>query len=317
MRSRAVVSLARTVVRPTLGVLPLNSTVMASASLIDRAAGLLPRPRDCEYHRVSLGACEAEIVSPRGVQGSSGGALLYLHGGGFVAGGLNTHRRMIALLAGCARLPVMHVGYRKLPHATIRDSVSDCVSGYRWLLEHDVPADRIVVAGESAGGFLAFATAIAARDKGMPLPSGLVGISPWLDLDCATKRAASGAQTEALLPISVFEAVARLGGEVDGELDAALSPANADVTGLPPVLLVALRSEVLRTDIEAMAARLGDARVSCVLHLWRGQIHGFSALFPASAEGREMLCDVGEFVRARIGAQPAWRMRIPTTSSVQ
>ncbi|AEF39183.1 alpha/beta hydrolase [Hoyosella subflava] len=305
LRSRAVVALARTLIRPLLGVLPLNATVMRCASLLDRGAALMPLSKESSFERVTLAYCEAEIVRADDEATIADGALLYLHGGGFIAGGLNTHRRMITVLAQLTGLPVMHVAYRKLPGATIRESVADCVKAYEWLLQHGAHPKHVVVAGESVGGFLAFAAVIAARDQGMPAPGGLAAISPWLDLDCAAKSAEARAQTEALLPIAMFETVSRLGAEVDGVLDSTLSPALADVRGLPPTLLVALRSEVLRPDAEAMAARLGGAGVPCVLHLWRGQIHAFSALFPGSTEGWEVLSDLSEFVRARVAAQPA------------
>ncbi|WP_157117342.1 alpha/beta hydrolase, partial [Nocardia flavorosea] len=174
----------------------------------------------------------------------------------------------------------------------------DCLDAYRALTQRH-PAGDITVIGDSAGGFLAFATAVAALRSGWDRPRALVGISPWLDLDCTTKAEAPTATTEAFLPPKVFEAVARWG--CGGAIQPALSPLHADddvLAGLPPTLLLASDSEFLCPDAEAMAERLARAGVRHELHLWHHQIHAFPVVAPRLPESRQAIDTIAAFSAA-------------------
>src|SRR5690625_4458893 len=91
------------------------------------------------------------------------GAILYFHGGGFITGGLDTHLHVVVKLARRTRLPVVHVDYRQFPQVTVDGSVDDCISAYRWLLDLGADPAKTVLAGDSAGGFLAFAAALTGQ----------------------------------------------------------------------------------------------------------------------------------------------------------
>ncbi len=156
-------------------------------------------------------------------------------------------------------------------------------------------------AGDSAGGFLVFATALKAREEGVDLPAGLVGLSPLLDLDCADKLVHANAARDVFAPVEALVTIGKLGGEVDGVLDPpALSPVNGDLEGLPPALLVAAEGEVLRSDSELMAYRLSAAGVPTTLQIWDGQVHAFPALWPGLPESRAVLRRIARFVATRV-----------------
>src|SRR5262249_32258008 len=120
-----------------------------------------------------------------GVLQAKDSAMLYLHGGAFVTGGLNTHRRMAARIGRACRLPGFAVDYRQLPDGHLTDALEDVVEAYLHLLDEGFPADRIIVAGDSAGAGLSFLLALALRDRGVPMAAGIVALSPWADLDNA------------------------------------------------------------------------------------------------------------------------------------
>lgn len=270
---------------------------MAAAGAIDTAASLRPAPTGVMVEKVSLGEFEAEIVRPVGNDAPlADGAVLYFHGGAFVMGGLNTHRPVVAALARATGRPVMHVAYRQLPTVSIAGSIRDCLIAYKWMLNHGADPASMVFAGDSAGGFLVFATALAARPNGLPLPAGLIGFSPWLDLDCAAKLAHPNRHTDSYLPTSLLAAVSRMGAREPGVADPTPSPVDGDLAGLPPVMLIATDSEVLRVDSEMMSERLIAAAVPCALSIWDGQVHAFPALFPALPESRAALADVADFI---------------------
>ncbi|WP_327094556.1 alpha/beta hydrolase [Nocardia vinacea] len=289
-------------VRPVLRMFPVSrATIPIGALAIDGLARLRPQPRGVDREQVTLNGFRMEILRPSG--GSRAlrhGAVLYMHGGGFAVCGLGTHRPIAASLARRTGLPVVNVDYRQLPGNNVSAAIEDCVTAYRWLLRHGADPARIMFAGDSAGGFLAFATALRAIESGLPAPGGLIGLSPLLDLDYAAKRDYMNVARDPYLPLSALEAVVRIGAEVDGVLDPLVSPVNGALASLPPVLLITAEDEVLRYDCELMARRLTAAGVPNALEIWRGQVHAFMAIAPNLPESRMALARVSRFVRARL-----------------
>ncbi|MEV4128880.1 alpha/beta hydrolase [Nocardia sp. NPDC049707] len=289
-------------VRPVLRMVPVSrTTIPIGAAAIDGLARLRPLPRGVDREQVVLNGFRMEILRPSG--GSRAlrhGAVLYLHGGGFAICGLGTHRPIAASLARRTGLPVVNVDYRQLPGNSVAAAIEDCLTAYRWLLRHGADPARIMFAGDSAGGFLAFATALRAIESGLASPGGLIGLSPLLDLDYAAKRDYMNVARDPYLPLSALEAVVRIGAEVDGVLDPLASPVNGALASLPPVLLITAEDEVLRYDCELMARRLTAAGVPNALEIWRGQVHAFMAIAPNLPESRMALARVSRFVRARL-----------------
>ncbi|BAW03455.1 alpha/beta hydrolase [Nocardia seriolae] len=303
--ARALTVVSRTMIRPAGELVPVTAASMPVAStVINTLAKFRPAPRGVEREQVRLNGFRMEIVRPAGARKSlRDGAVLYMHGGGFFLCGLDTHRPVVAALARRTGLPVVSVEYRQLPETDIAGSVTDCLTAYKWLLAHGVPASRVVFAGDSAGGYMTFATALRARDAGLPVPAGLVGLCPALDLDCTEKRNHPNYHRDALIPLSALESVVKMGAEVDGHLDPRLSPVNHVLAGMPPALLIVAEDEVLRRDSEIMAHRLAQSGVPAPLEIWRGQVHAFMAIFPNMPESRAALASVSRFVRDRIAAE--------------
>src|SRR5690606_425880 len=157
LQSAIATRLVRELVRPVLRYAPVTPPVLRSAApLIDLAARLLPVRTAFAVEVVREQRVHCEIVRAEGVaHGFARGAVLYFHGGGFVAGGFHTHRRLAAALSDRTGLPVVQVRYRYLPDATVPESVADCLAAYRLVLDRGVAAEAVVFAGDSAGGFLA------------------------------------------------------------------------------------------------------------------------------------------------------------------
>ncbi|MCX5042217.1 alpha/beta hydrolase [Aldersonia sp. NBC_00410] len=310
-QSRIVLELCRRVIRPAVRVAPVTSLGLRAAFLIEALAGVRGVPSGIACDRVRLPELRLEVVRPVDRMAHHGdGVVLYFHGGGFVACGTNTHRSVVAGLARRTGMPVINVEYRQLPKTNIAGSVRDCLTAYRWLLDQGADPRKVVFAGDSAGGFLVFATALKAIEEGLPRPAGLVGMSPLLDLDCADKFTHANAKLDAFVAVRGLAAVCRLGGAVDGVIDPLLSPVNGALAKLPPALLLCAEDEVLRCDAELMSKRLRRARVSTELQLWRGQVHAFPALAPNLPESRAALAGVARFIRSRTSPPRTGRGRI-------
>ncbi|RJO77311.1 alpha/beta hydrolase [Nocardia panacis] len=297
--ARVLLAACQNLVRPALRAVPITEgAIRIGAAVIDGLAELRPQPRGVDREQVTLKDIRLEILRPSGASRAlRHGAVLYMHGGGFAVCGLATHRPIAAALARRTGLPVVNVDYRQLPDRRIPESVDDCLTAYRWLLSHGTDPKRIVFAGDSAGGYLSFATALRAVEAGLPAPAGIVGLSPLLDLDYTAKRDYMNATRDPYIPLSALAAVVRMGAEENGHLDPDLSPVNMPLAAMPPVLMIAAEDEILRYDCELMSERLNAAGVPNALEIWRGQVHAFMAIMPNLPEGRAALARVTRFVR--------------------
>lgn len=237
-----------------------------------------------------------EVVRRKGCGASfSDGVILYFHGGGFVTGGLDTHLHVVVKLAQRTRLPVVHVDYRQFPEVTVDGSVDDCISAYRWLLDQGADPARTVIAGDSAGGFLAFATTLLAQQRGLPAPAGVVGISALLELegiarDDHTNRHADAFGIPLVLP-DVVDCVCP-----SPEMRQRLSPINGPLELMPPALLIAAESEILRCDAERLCEALRQRDRPCRLEIWDSQLHAFPAVLPFLRDSKAAYGIITDFV---------------------
>lgn len=303
IRARQAATALRLGLRPVLTYWPLGRTWLLPAAAIERLAFVLPVPGGTRIRPVRFHGFAAEWVrAPEAGRWSgpdSERVVLYFHGGGFFACGLRTHRRMIARISAAAEAPVLSVAYRKLPHVGLRQSVADGTAAYRWLLEQGHPPESIVVMGDSAGGFMSFAVPLRALEEGLPAPGGIVAMAPWADLDHTRKLLHDNAALDAYLPVGRLERLAELLAEEVLPIDPMLSPVNARLDGLPPVLIQVGSTEMLRADAELMAERLGAAGVPCKLEIWEGQVHVFQIFADMIPEGLRAIRRIGDFVQAR------------------
>lgn len=243
-----------------------------------------------------------EVVRRKAGGASFGdGVVLYFHGGGFVTGGLDTHRHVVAKLARRTRLPVVHVDYRQFPEVPVDGSVADCISAYRWLLDRGADPDRTVLAGDSAGGFLAFATALQSQQQGLPAPAGVVGISALLELDgiardSHTNRHADAFGIPLVLP-DIVDCVCPLPA-----MRRDLSPLSGPSELMPPALLIAAESEILRCDAERLCAALREHDRPCRLEIWDSQLHAFPAVLPFLPDSRAAYRIITDFVAECVAA---------------
>lgn len=294
-RARALYAASWAAGHTLFGLPKLSPRSIAALQRIDLLAARAPAPRGASITPHSFDGFDAEWV--RSQRATDDGVVLYFHGGGFFFCGLNTHRHGVAAISRSAKLPVLSVAYRQLPEVPIPASVADCLTAYRHLLDEGVPADKIVFAGDSAGGYLSFATALLARAEGLPMPAGLVAASPLLDIDSAARLKHANMRRETYIPVKRFAELTEFWTGDPGRHEAPISPVNEDLRGMPPSLIMAAETEVLLSDAEVMAERLWSAGAECKLQVWRGQVHAFPVLGPFCPETRAAIDQIGQFVR--------------------
>lgn len=208
---------------------------------------------------------------------SSDGAILYLHGGAYIAGGPQTHRGLASHLARACGQPVWVPDYRLAPEHPFPAALEDALSSYLALLEQDFHGSQITIAGDSAGGGLTLALALRLRDEGLPLPGKLVALSPWADLTLAAQQANEQADEIMLTWPGLERGAQAYAG--DQRKHPWVSPIHGDLTGLPPLLIITGSDEILLPDSEHLA----NLAQACGQEVHLAVYQGFWHVFPAHA----------------------------------
>lgn len=234
-----------------------TSDIKAVRALQEESGKLITNHR-VAFEQMVLNGMEACVATPPECRPEQG-ILLYLHGGGYTAGKLEYAKGFGSTLAVRTGYPVLFPAYRLAPEAPFPAALEDAELAYRHLLATGYPASKIVLCGESAGGGLCYALCLRLRDAGLPLPAGIIAISPWTDLTLSGASYAANAEEDPLLTVEelAFDAACYAGGE--SLTNPYISPLYGDLTGMPPSLLFAGSAELLLDDMTAMFERLRAA----------------------------------------------------------
>ncbi len=294
----------RHTVRPLLGIWARLPFDLFPPNLVDHVARLLPVHEGTAWRTVDLGPCSSEWLMAKGVRDVHGGnprAIIYFHGGAFLTCGLNTHRRLVSRISYAAGQPVLNVGYRQMPAEPITESVADGVVAFRWLIDQGYRPEDITIAGDSAGGYLAFSVARAVLDAGWGRPAGVVAISPLLDVDSTRKRNHPNAHQCETFPLNALEKFTQLTLRMDsrrGISGQRVCPVEMPLADMPPALIHVGSREILMADAELMANRLVAAGVPCDLQIWERQVHVFHAAASWVPEARHAIDEIALFTQS-------------------
>ncbi len=258
-----------------------------------RVSRLTRAPRSVECRASVCGYVPGESVSVRGAA-PAGRAVLYLHGGGYCQGSPATHRTLTGHLALQCAAHVFAPDYRLAPEQPFPAAVEDAVAAYRGLLAEGFAPSAITIAGDSAGGGLAVATALSLRELGLPQPAALVLFSPWVDLSLSALESSAPGD---IITKPFVEECARTYLAGHPPKDPLASPIAADLHGLPPTLIQVGGDELLLTDSRRLHAALAAADVDVLLQVFPRRWHVFQLLAGPLADANYALAAAGEFVR--------------------
>jgi monoterpene epsilon-lactone hydrolase len=232
--------------------------------------------------------------------------LLYLPGGAYILRMPNTHSGMVSRLCKCANARALMAYYRLAPEYPFPACLDDAVLAYQWMLDQGVPADKIAIAGDAAGGGLTLSTLLAIRDRGLPTPSCGLMLSPVLDFSDSAPSRWKNALSDSALPAPGkrgFNPRQLVLGDIDPQ-DPMISPLNGDLTGLPPLYIQVSDSEMLLDDGLRLARRGHTYDVEVQVDLWHKVPHVWQ-LFPFLPESMEALERCGRFLQQHaIGLDP-------------
>lgn len=286
-------------IKPTLTIGSLAPRLPWPWGLVDFAARVLRPAPGTVRATIALPNCTAQLVRAAGVLPADGkrSVVLYMHGGAFLTCGVNSHGRLVTALSKFSDSPVLVVNYRMIPKFSIGQALDDCYDGYKWLRLAGYEPEQIVLAGDSAGGYLSLALAERVHDDG-ELPAAVVTMSPLFEIDNDGRAQHPNMRSDAMFPAKAFDALTELiefaaqrwGEEVYEPLDH-IEP------GLPRTLIHVSGSEVLLTDARKAAHMLAAAGVPVEVRVWPGQMHVFQLASPAVKEATRSLRQIGDYIR--------------------
>jgi acetyl esterase/lipase len=275
---------------------------------LDQAMRALPVPRGTTVAvRMRNGVRTEEVTGARAAQdGAAAGTahpertVLHFHGGGYCVGSARMCRAWAARLSAQMACRVVLPEYRLAPPHAHPAALDDARAVLSALLSETAPGS-VVLSGDSAGGGLALALALAARDAGDPLPAGCILMSPWLDLGRDRWAVPELVRRELLLSPPWLRACAAAYADPSKWADPSVSPLHAKHHGLPPLLIQAASDDLLAPDAEALAADASAARVDVTYTTWPRMWHEFALLPGLLAAADSALAQAAWFVETVAG----------------
>lgn len=277
---------------------------------VDFAARILKPSPGTVRATIALPDCTAQLVRAAGVLPADGkrSVILYLHGGAFLTCGVHTHGRLVTALSKYADSPVLVVNYRMVPKHSVGTALDDCYEAYKWLRETGYQPDQIVLAGDSAGGYLALSLAERLQVEGIDgyrgeTPAAIATMSPLFEIDNEARADHPNVRTDVMFPPKAFHALVELieaaaaRRVVDGVPEEVYEPLDHIEPGLPRTLIHVSGSEVLLSDARKAARRLAAAGVPVEVRIWPGQMHVFQLGAPVVSEADRSLKQIGEYIR--------------------
>jgi acetyl esterase/lipase len=286
---------------------PVDSDVNEQRRLLRELLSAQPLPADVTVTAAALGGVPTAEITVDGVEPRH--VVLYFHGGVYVLGDAFLAAELASQVGRRTQAKVISVDYRLAPEHPYPAAVDDALAAYEALLGDGIAPSDIVLAGESAGGGLAIATLVNARDHGLALPAAAFVMSPYADLTLAGTTMETRSEDDPLLSREALRA--RVPDYTSGQ-DAALgliSPVFADLSGLPPLIIQAGTHEVLLDDALRLARQAANADIEVTLDITPHVPHVFQAYHPILDEGAAALDRAGRFLSAQLA-----QIRAPETS---
>jgi len=286
-------------IRALLGAKPRPIGWSERRQRLDEVGSVSPVAADTSLDSVNCDGVPGEWSLAPGSDSSR--VLLYFHGGGYCSGSILSHRRLVTEAGRAARMRTLAIAYRLAPEHPYPAAHEDALTSWHFLRRQGIPADAIVVGGDSAGGNLTITLINRLRAAGEPLPASAWLISPWTDLtmsgitldtkdavDPIIHKAYLNELADAYLPNSL---------DRKGPL---ISPLFADLRGFPPTLIQVGSAETLLSDATRFAAAAGSADVDVRLEIWPHMIHAWPLWNAKLEDGRRALMTAADFVRAHL-----------------
>jgi epsilon-lactone hydrolase len=291
---------------PVLEVVAADRDIQETRAAYEGLLAQVPMPDDIQVRPALAGGVSSLEVAAGSELGT---AILYLHGGGYIVGSSYGYRQLVGALVAAAGVDALVPDFRLAPEHPFPAALEDALSAYRWLGEQGVPPERVVVAGDSAGGGLVMSLLLTLKRAREPYPGAAILLCPFLDLSLRhTNRPAAAGPRPAPMTTAV-EVIRCTEAYLNGHPsdDPIVDPLAADLAGLPPMLIQAATGDGRRADAEMLAARAQEQGVAVRLELYPVDAHAFQLFWSFLPEAADALQQAGGFIRERLDGGSAAR----------
>ncbi|MFX1451055.1 MAG: alpha/beta hydrolase [Promethearchaeota archaeon] len=276
-----------------------NRTIEEMRAGSEEWAKQFPVAPNTECKPIKIGNIDAEWIINSNAKDDR--VLLFLHGGGYLLGSINTHRALASDISQVSQAKILLIAYRLAPEHPYPAAVEDCKAAYRWLLKEGYNPSRIVVAGDSAGGGLAVAICVALRDEGVKLPAAIVCLSPWIDMEAIGESMTTNAEVDPSVQRGPLLEMAKVYLGVADLRTPLANPLYANLKKLPPILIQVGTRETLLDDSTRLAEVAKKAGVEVILEPWEDMIHVWHRYSSILPEGKAAIERVGKFILQHTG----------------
>ena len=264
---------------------------------MEAMVGAIPAPEGVRYQPLEAAGVSAEWVDADASDATK--VLLYLHGGGYVIGSISTHRGLVGRIVQASGIRGLSVDYRLGPEHPFPAAVEDAAAVYRFLLAEGIEPSNIAIGGDSAGGGLTFATLLALKDAGDPLPGAAIALSPWVDLEGLGESMQTKADADPMVTRDGLLMMAGLYLDGADPRHPHAAPLYGDLSGLPPILVQVGTAETLLDDSIRITERARDAGVAIELQQFEDLVHVFQAFAPVP-EALDAIEKLGAFLKRHL-----------------
>lgn len=290
LRSRIVYGFIRLVYTPKV-----REDIEKQRGYLDALQDLVPAPLKLEPVPVNANGVPCEWVLPGEKIPTQ--VVFYLHGGAYVTRMPILHRNFLHHLAQDSQAQFLMVDYRLAPEFPFPAALEDSLTAYQWLLDQGWDTSKIIIAGDSAGGGLVLATLMALRDRGLPLPTGAIVMSPWTDLAGTGESITRLAEEDVLLDWENLQECARDYAGQESLTNPLISPFYGDFKGLPDTLILVGGQEILMDDSTRVAIKMAEAGVDVEMIIERYMGHVYPAYGSAIPEAHHAQLEIADFIR--------------------
>jgi monoterpene epsilon-lactone hydrolase len=266
-------------------------SVDGKRALFDAFTSAARPPKGTRFERITIAGVAVERVLPP--KGGPNGTLIYLHGGAYALGSAKGYRGLVAHLATAAGMTALIPDYSRAPEARYPVALEEMIAVYSRLLEDGLNPKITVIAGDSAGGGLTLALAMALRDRGIAAPAALGLICPWANLAIDIDQLRPTLRDPLILPSMTAAWAPQYAGTVD-PMSPGISPVYGDMRDLPPIVIHTAGDDPIRCDASDIARAMAATGMGAVDHrVFESLWHVFHLQVSVLPEAREAVADLG------------------------
>ncbi|MEZ5749032.1 MAG: alpha/beta hydrolase [Caenibius sp.] len=278
-----------------------DMTEVDARALFSEWATLTSEPDDVRYEEIELETCGAMWILPD--ERDDGKVLLCSHGGGYIGGSMQVHRKFFGHVAKAAGCRALNVDYRLAPEFPHPASVHDMTAAYRWLItDQGYAPDHIALVGDSAGGALALTNIANMRKRGLPFPAATMPLSPWACRDTSSPSYQTNIDNDVLTRRELSSWIADLVLGPDGDWrDPLINPFYVDYAGFPPIYLQVGGYEAILDDSTRIADCARNANVDVKIDVFPQMQHCFQLMAGNAPEADDAVARLAQWVRPLLG----------------